>query len=92
MKQLNPVYILKRCICKIHFSIIVPSSSKLLDVSEVLTASRAIIALMMEAVSNSERSANFYQTAWRNIPEDNHLHTRCLSKNLKIRLKIKIPR
>jgi hypothetical protein len=36
----------------------------LADVSEVLTASRAIIALMMEAASTSETSANFYQTTW----------------------------
>jgi hypothetical protein len=26
-----------------------------------------------EAVSTSETSANFYETAWRNIPEDSHL-------------------
>jgi hypothetical protein len=30
---------------------------------------------MMEAVSTSETSANFYQTAGRNIPEDNLLYT-----------------
>jgi hypothetical protein len=35
----------------------------------VLTASRTI-ALMMEAVSISETSASFYETARRNIPED----------------------
>jgi hypothetical protein len=28
-----------------------------------------MIALMMEAVSTAETSANFYQTTWRNIPE-----------------------
>jgi hypothetical protein len=32
-----------------------------------------VIALMMEAVSTSETSMNFYETARRNIPEDNHL-------------------
>jgi hypothetical protein len=32
-----------------------------------------IIALMMEAVSTSETLVNFYQTTWRNIPEDSHL-------------------
>jgi hypothetical protein len=32
------------------------------------------IALMMEAVSTSETSVNFYQTTWRNIAEDSHLH------------------
>jgi hypothetical protein len=29
------------------------------------------IALMMEAVSTSEMSVNFYETTRRNIPEDN---------------------
>jgi hypothetical protein len=37
----------------------------------VLTAS---IALMMEAESTSETSVNFYQTTWRNVPEDSHFH------------------
>jgi hypothetical protein len=46
----------------------------LTDVSEVLIAS--VIALMMEAVSTSQTSANFYQTTRRNIPEDSHLHIR----------------
>jgi hypothetical protein len=32
--------------------------------------------LMMEAASTSETSESFYQTTWRNIPEDSHLHTR----------------
>jgi hypothetical protein len=41
----------------------------------VLTAS-IISALMMEAVSTSEMSVNFYQTTRRNIPEDSHLHAR----------------
>jgi hypothetical protein len=41
----------------------------------MLTAS-IIIILMMEAVSTSETSVNFYQTTWRNIPEDSHLYTR----------------
>jgi hypothetical protein len=30
---------------------------------------------MKEAVSTSEKSVNFYQTTWRNIPEESHLHT-----------------
>jgi hypothetical protein len=34
----------------------------------------AIIALMMEAVSTSETSVNFYQATWHNIPEDSHLN------------------
>jgi hypothetical protein len=40
------------------------------------------IALMMEAVSTSETSVNFYQTILRNIPEDSRLHTR-RRENLK---------
>jgi hypothetical protein len=46
----------------------VQSSRKETDVSEVLTAS-VIIAVMMEAVSTSETSVDFYQTTRRNIPE-----------------------
>jgi hypothetical protein len=46
---------------------------KFTDVSEVI---RAIIALMMEAVSTSKTSVNFYQTTRRNNTQDSHLHTR----------------
>jgi hypothetical protein len=35
----------------------------------------AIIVLMMEAVSPSETTVNFYQTTRRNNPEDSYLHT-----------------
>jgi hypothetical protein len=35
------------------------------------------VALMMEAVSNSETPVNFYQTTRRNIPEASHLHGGC---------------
>jgi hypothetical protein len=49
-------------------------SQKLTDVSEVFTAYYIIIALMMEAVSTSETSVNFYETSRRNIPEDSHIH------------------
>jgi hypothetical protein len=31
---------------------------------------------MMKTASNTETSANFYQTTLRNFPEDSHLHTR----------------
>jgi hypothetical protein len=37
---------------------------------------------MMEAVSTSETSVNFYETTRRNIPEDSHLHIR-RRENLK---------
>jgi hypothetical protein len=50
----------------------------LVEVSEVLTVSilgaiNTIVALMMEAISTSETSENFYQTRRRNIPENSHL-------------------
>jgi hypothetical protein len=50
----------------------------LTDISGVLTYTiiKAIIALMMEAISTSKAPASGYQTTRRNIPEDNHLHTR----------------
>jgi hypothetical protein len=41
-----------------------------------------LIALMMEAVSTSETSVDFYETTWRNILEDSHLHAR-RRENLK---------
>jgi hypothetical protein len=37
---------------------------------------------MMEAASTFETSASFYQTTWRNVPEDSHLHT-CRRENLE---------
>jgi hypothetical protein len=45
----------------------------LADVSEVLTAS-IIRAMVMEAISTSETSVNFYQTTRRSVPEDSHLY------------------
>jgi hypothetical protein len=38
---------------------------------------------MMEAVSTSETSVNFYETTRRNIPENCHLHARRRRENLK---------
>jgi hypothetical protein len=40
---------------------------------------------MMEAVSTSETTVNFYKNTWCNIPEDSYLHTRHC-KNLKSHL------
>jgi hypothetical protein len=40
------------------------------------------IALIVEAVSTSGTSINFYETARRRIPEDSHLHIRRF-ENLK---------
>jgi hypothetical protein len=53
---------------------------KFTDVSELLNASS--IMTMMEAVSTSETSVNFYPTTRRKIPEDSQLHTR-RRENLK---------
>jgi hypothetical protein len=47
----------------------------------------AIIRVIMEAVSTSETSVNFYRTTRRNIPEDSHFHTR-RSMNLKSHVSI----
>jgi hypothetical protein len=41
-----------------------------------------VIAVMMEVVRTSETSVYFNETAWCNIPEGHHLHTRC-RENLK---------
>jgi hypothetical protein len=50
----------------VHCSVV-----EIVRASEVLTAS-IIRELMMEAVSVSETSVSFYETARRNIPEDSH--------------------
>jgi mannose/fructose-specific phosphotransferase system component IIA len=54
------------------------------DVSEELVAA-INITLIMDAVSTSKTSVNFYQTTRRNIAEDSHLHT-CRRENLKSHL------
>jgi hypothetical protein len=48
---------------------------KFTDVSEVHAAPSSGLTLMMEAASTTETSANFYQSAWHNNPEDSLLHT-----------------
>jgi hypothetical protein len=45
------------------------------------------IVLMMETVSTSETSVNFYETTRRNIPEGCHLHTRH-HENMKSQFRI----
>jgi hypothetical protein len=45
------------------------------------TAQYPINTLMIEAVRSSQKSVSIYQITLRNIPEDNHLHTR--RENLK---------
>jgi hypothetical protein len=70
------------------FWVVVPCSLiEVYHVSEVFAASiiRAMlimIALMVEAASTSETSANLYQTARCNNPGDSHLHAR-RRENLK---------
>jgi hypothetical protein len=44
---------------------------------------------MTEAVSISETSVNFYQTARRNIPEDSHVHD-CRHERLDFHLLISL--
>jgi hypothetical protein len=39
-------------------------------------ASIMAIALMMNAVSNTEISVSFYETTWHKNPQDGHLHNR----------------
>jgi hypothetical protein len=52
------------------FRVVAPCSLvEVSNISEVLAA----ITLMMEAVSTSDTSVNFYQTAQCNNPEDSHL-------------------
>lgn len=41
-----------------------------------------------KAVSTSRKSVSFWQSTWRNIAEDNHIHT-CRHQNLKIHLALK---
>jgi hypothetical protein len=36
-----------------------------------------MITLMMEVVSTSETSVNFYETTWHNILEDSHRYGHC---------------
>jgi hypothetical protein len=63
-----------------------PEDSKLIDVSEVSTASIIrLITLMMEAVHTSETSVNIYLTTRQYISEDSKLHTR-RHENLKCHL------
>jgi hypothetical protein len=47
-------------------------SQKLTDVSEVLTV-LITTGLMMEEISTSETSVNFYETTWRNVTADSRL-------------------
>jgi hypothetical protein len=58
------------------------TTCSLVEVDRLFRGAYCLIALMMEAVSTSETSVNFYETAWRNIPEDGNLHTR-RRKNMK---------
>jgi hypothetical protein len=57
------------------FWVVAPCSQKFTDVSEMLVSIIRAKALMMEAASTSETSANFYLTTGRNNPEDSHLNT-----------------
>jgi hypothetical protein len=58
---------------------------KFTDVSEVLAATIRVMAMMMESASTFQTSVDFYQTTWRNKPEDSHFHAR-RRENLKSQL------
>jgi hypothetical protein len=51
------------------FQVLTAASMKMAVFWDVATCS------VMEAASTSERSVNFYQTTWRNNPEDSRLCT-----------------
>jgi hypothetical protein len=55
-------------------------SQKLTDVLDVLIRA---IALMMEAVSTSEKSVNFCENTRCNVPEDSHLHSKLRCSGLE---------
>jgi hypothetical protein len=69
------------------------------EVHEVLRAGKQyldiarglLIALMMEAASNSETSVNFYQTTRRNNPEDSHLQYLDIVRKSKFLLECFLP-
>jgi hypothetical protein len=52
---------------------VVPRS--LVKIDRHFKGAKVLTASIMRAISTSEMSVNFYQTARRNIPEDSHLHT-----------------
>jgi hypothetical protein len=56
--------------------LVLPLSMNIRLSSSCLHSFNTIFKTMPEAASTSEMSINFYQTAWCNIPEDSHLHTR----------------
>jgi hypothetical protein len=60
------------------------------EVLEVFNISTmTLVTLMMETVSASETSVNFYETTRRNVPEDRHLHLKAkvviLTKNYVVK-------
>jgi hypothetical protein len=57
----------------VRFQLLTAASVKITVFCLAVSIIRAIIALMMEAARTYEKSLNFYQTTWRNIPEDSHL-------------------
>jgi hypothetical protein len=65
------------------FWVVVPCS--LVDITEnsEVFALSIIITLIMEAVSTSEASVNFYHTTWHNNPGDSHRQFMCLFVKLQ---------
>jgi hypothetical protein len=60
------------------FWVVAPCS--LVEVYLRFSGACLLIAPMLEVLSTSETTVNFYQSTRHNNPEDNHLHTR--SRNL----------
>jgi hypothetical protein len=61
-----------------HPTLLDLSFSWFFPISEVRIVIRAMIVLMMEAVSTSETSVNLYQTTRRNISEDSGCRVFCM--------------
>jgi hypothetical protein len=70
----------QRTVAKYYFNLLKPFAQH--PTASVIRAMIQAVDLMMEAVSVSETSVNFYQTTRRIISEDSHLHTR-RRENLK---------
>jgi hypothetical protein len=86
------------CFVWVRFQVLTPASMKitvfcdvapcsryeLTDVSEVFTSSIIkVIVLVMEAVSTSETSVNFYKTTWRKHPKKKRQSSLLLHVSLK---------
>jgi hypothetical protein len=72
--------------CTVIFQVLTAASMKKTVFWDIALCSLVQTALMMEAVSTSEISVNFYGTTRRNIPEDSHIHIRENLKSHQVRI------